>query len=67
MIDGMNQSVATATEEQTSVVESINLDITEINTLNQEGVENLQATLRACDDLEQQATRLKVLVDSFRI
>ncbi|XJP97388.1 methyl-accepting chemotaxis protein [Pseudomonas sp. B22129] len=66
-IDGMNQSVATATEEQTSVVESINMDITEINTLNQEGVENLHATLRACTDLEQQASRLKQLVGSFRI
>ncbi|HCL3894510.1 methyl-accepting chemotaxis protein PctA, partial [Pseudomonas aeruginosa] len=43
-IDGMNQSVATATEEQTAVVDSLNMDITEINTLNQEGVENLQAT-----------------------
>nr|WP_248798101.1 methyl-accepting chemotaxis protein [Pseudomonas sp. MWU13-2105] len=66
-IDGMNQSVATATEEQTAVVESINVDITEINTLNQEGVENLQSTLRACSDLEQQAARLKHLVGSFRI
>jgi methyl-accepting chemotaxis protein len=66
-IDGMNQSVATATEEQTAVVESINVDITEINTLNQEGVENLQSTLRACVDLEQQAARLKQLVGSFRI
>ncbi|MBC8996599.1 methyl-accepting chemotaxis protein [Pseudomonas sp. N40(2020)] len=66
-IDGMNQSVATATEEQTAVVESINVDITEINTLNQEGVENLHATLRACSDLEQQASRLKQLVGSFRI
>ncbi|ABA72098.1 methyl-accepting chemotaxis protein [Pseudomonas fluorescens] len=66
-IDGMNQSVATATEEQTAVVESINVDINEINTLNQEGVENLQATLRACADLEQQAARLKQLVGSFRI
>ena len=66
-IDGMNQSVATATEEQTAVVESINVDITEITTLNQEGVENLQATLRACADLEQQAARLKQLVGSFRI
>ncbi|WP_285354189.1 methyl-accepting chemotaxis protein [Pseudomonas sp. lyk4-R2A-10] len=66
-IDGMNQSVATATEEQTAVVESINVDITEINTLNQEGVENLQATLRACSNLEQQASRLKQLVGSFRI
>nr|WP_150128045.1 methyl-accepting chemotaxis protein [Pseudomonas frederiksbergensis] len=66
-IDGMNQSVAAATEEQTAVVESINVDITEINTLNQEGVENLQSTLRACADLEQQAARLKQLVGSFRI
>ncbi len=66
-IDGMNQSVATATEEQTSVVESINMDINEINMLNQEGVENLQATLRACSDLEQQAGRLKHLVGTFRI
>ena len=66
-IDGMNQSVATATEEQTSVIESLNMDITEINTLNQEGVENLQSTLRACSDLEQQAERLKQLVGGFRI
>ena len=66
-IDGMNQSVATATEEQTAVVDSINMDINEINMLNQEGVENLQSTLRACTDLEQQAARLKHLVGSFRI
>ncbi|OWI52127.1 chemotaxis protein, partial [Pseudomonas aeruginosa] len=58
-IDGMNQSVATATEEQTAVVDSLNMDITEINTLNQEGVENLQATLRACGELETQACRLR--------
>ncbi|MNG99611.1 Methyl-accepting chemotaxis protein PctA [compost metagenome] len=66
-IDGMNQSVATATEEQTAVVDAINMDINEINMLNQEGVENLQSTLRACTDLEQQAARLKHLVGSFRI
>ncbi len=65
-IDGINQSVATATEEQTAVIDSLNMDITEIKSLNQEGVENLQATLLACDDLEQQASRLKYLVDSFR-
>jgi methyl-accepting chemotaxis protein len=66
-IDGMNQSVATATEEQTTVIESLNVDINEINTLNHEGVENLHATLRACADLEEQAARLKQLVDSFKI
>ena len=51
-IDGMNQSVATATEEQTAVVDSLNMDITEINTLNQEGVENPRPPLRACGELE---------------
>ena len=66
-IDAMNQSVATATEEQTAVIESLNMDITEINTLNQQGVQNLEQTLRACAELEQQAGRLKQLVDSFRI
>ncbi|MNG85885.1 Methyl-accepting chemotaxis protein PctB [compost metagenome] len=66
-IDGMNQSVATATEEQTAVVESLNLDITQINTLNQQGVENLNQTLHHCDQLAQQAGRLKQLVGSFRI
>jgi methyl-accepting chemotaxis protein len=66
-IDGMNQSVAAATEEQTAVVEAINQDITEINTLNQEGVENLQSTLKACGELESQVSRLRQLVGSFRI
>ncbi|HSC82117.1 MAG TPA: methyl-accepting chemotaxis protein [Pseudomonas sp.] len=65
-IDGMNQSVATATEEQTSVVENLNMDITEINVLNQDGVRNLEASLQACTELAQQAARLKQLVDSFR-
>lgn len=66
-IDGINHSVATATEEQTSVIESLNIDITEINSLNHQGADNLQATLRACDDLERQASQLKQLVDNFRI
>jgi methyl-accepting chemotaxis protein len=66
-IDGMNQSVAAATEEQNAVVEAINLDITQINPLTQQGMENLQSTLRACTDLEQQAARLKQLVGSFKI
>ncbi|MFH0143378.1 methyl-accepting chemotaxis protein PctA [Pseudomonas aeruginosa] len=66
-IDGMNQSVATATEEQTAVVDSLNMDITEINHHNQDGVETLQATLRACGEMETQAGRLRQLVDSFKI
>nr|WP_207285951.1 methyl-accepting chemotaxis protein [Pseudomonas sp. FW300-N2A2] len=66
-IDNVNQSVAAATEEQTSVVEALNVDITEINTLNQQGVENLQSTLQACTELDREAGRLNQLVGSFRI
>lgn len=66
-IDGMNQSVAAATEEQTAVVDSLNIDITQINSLNQTGVENLNSTLKACAELNQQAERLQHLVGSFRI
>jgi methyl-accepting chemotaxis protein len=63
-IDGMNQSVATATEEQIAVVETLNDDI---NLLNQQGVANLNKTLKDFDALSQQANRLKQLVDSFKI
>lgn len=66
-IDNVNQSVAAATEEQTSVVEALNVDLTHINTLNEQGVENLQFTLRACTELEREAERLKQLVASFRL
>ena len=66
-IDNVNQSVAAATEEQTSVVEALNVDSTEINMLNQAGVENLQSTLQACTELEREAERLNQLVGSFRI
>ncbi|MES2871789.1 MAG: methyl-accepting chemotaxis protein [Pseudomonadota bacterium] len=66
-IDGMNQSVAAATEEQTAVVETLNVDINQINLLNQQGVVNLNETLKDCDALSQQANRLKQLVDSFKI
>ena len=64
-IDNVNQSVAAATEEQTSVVEALNVDITEINTLNQQGVENLQSTLQACTELERQADRLESVGGEF--
>lgn len=66
-IDGMSQSVAAATEEQTAVVESLNMDIVEINKLNQNAVRNLQASLEACSELERLAARLQQLVGGFKL
>ncbi len=49
------------------MVETLNMDISEINLLNQQGVDNLQATLAACTALEAEAGRLQRLVGGFRI
>lgn len=65
-IDGMNQAVATATEEQSCVIESLNVDIAQINSLNAENVKNLESTLSACENLQSQVERLRGLVGSFR-
>lgn len=66
-IDGISHSVATATEEQSAVVDSIHLDITQINSLNERGVENLQRTLMTCAELEGQALILRNLVGGFKV
>ncbi|WP_324741202.1 methyl-accepting chemotaxis protein [Pseudomonas veronii] len=63
----MNQSIAAATEEQTAVIESINSDISQISSLNQDGLSNLKTTLKACSELEQEASRLDYLVSSFKV
>ncbi len=67
LIDAVNQSVAAATEEQTSVIELLNVDIVEINTLNEQSVQCLNATLNACRQLQQQFSGLSQLVGSFRV
>ena len=66
-IDGVNQSVAAATEQQRSVIELLNEDIVAINTLNEQSVECLNSTLSACNELEAQFSRLSRLVASFRV
>lgn len=66
-VDGQIQSVAVATEEQTAVVETLNEDITDIDKLNEQSVQNLNETLAACQDLAQQAESLQRLVNGFRI
>lgn len=66
-IDAMNQSVAAATEEQSSVVHSVNDDIAQIDVLNRQGMANLHSTFDACADLEREAVRLQDLVTHFKI
>lgn len=66
-MDGVNHSVATATEEQTTVIDALAEQVNEISSLNQQGLGNLHATLAACIKLEEQAGNLLRLVGGFRI
>jgi methyl-accepting chemotaxis protein len=66
-IDDQNQSIATATEEQSSVVEALNVDVTDINILIEKGVSNVRSTLDACKSLEGEALRLQKIVLGFKI
>lgn len=66
-IDGVNLTVASATEEQNSVIKTINDDIRSINALSQEGADNLQQTLKDCQSLETQFEELDALVHRFKV
>lgn len=62
-----NQSIANATVQQTAAVETLNVDIHQIDLLNQQSVQRLETTLQACTALEAEAVRLQRLVGGFRI
>lgn len=66
-IDGVNLTVASATEEQNSVIKTINDDIRSINGLSQEGADNLEQTLQDCQSLKQQFADLDALVHRFKV
>lgn len=63
----MSHAMSGIADGEGELTQRLNMDITEINTLNQDGVRNLQASLSACTEQDQQVGRLKQLVDSFRI
>lgn len=63
----MSHAMSGIADGEGDLTQRLNMDITEINTLNQDGVRNLQASLSACTELDQQVGRLKQLVGSFRI
>ncbi|QSX40774.1 methyl-accepting chemotaxis protein [Shewanella cyperi] len=67
LISDMNIQVAAATEEQSTVVEDINRNVTEINEITQRTAETAQAAARASQDLTSLAGRLDQLVAKFKV
>ncbi|WP_434950097.1 methyl-accepting chemotaxis protein [Shewanella sp. HL-SH4] len=66
-ISDMNIQVAAATEEQSTVVEDINRNVTEINDITQRTAQTAQAAAQASQSLNQLATRLDTLVARFKV
>jgi methyl-accepting chemotaxis protein len=67
LISDMNIQVAAATEEQSTVVEDINHNVTEINDITQRTADTAHAAAHASKSLNQLATRLDTLVARFKV
>ncbi|KVX02559.1 methyl-accepting chemotaxis protein [Shewanella frigidimarina] len=67
LISDMNIQVAAATEEQSTVVEDINRNVTEINDITQRTADTAHAAANASKSLNQLASRLDILVDRFKV
>ncbi len=65
-ISDMSFQVATATEQQASVVEDLNQHIVSINDMANQTSAASQQNASACEDLSSQANKLSRLVSNFR-
>ena len=66
-ITDMNIQVAAATEEQSTVVEDINRNVTEISEITQRTADTSEAVAQASQSLNQLAHRLDSLVAGFKV
>lgn len=66
-ISDMNIQVAAATEEQSTVVEDINRNVSEINEITQRTAKTAEAAAAASDALNNLAHRLDTLVARFKV
>lgn len=66
-ISDRNTQVATATEEQSTVVHTINENIAEINNINEITTSTAQELADASNDLQQLSSRLDTIVSTFKL
>ena len=66
-IDTVNHSVAAATDEQTSVITKLDEDVSDIQSANQRGIQNLHQTRDACHKLRTECDRLERQLGRFKV
>ncbi|RZM80707.1 methyl-accepting chemotaxis protein [Pseudoalteromonas rubra] len=66
-IDGVNHAVASATQEQNAVIQSLDSDIHGISDLCVEGSDSLTKTLEECQTLKLQFDELEHMLAKFKV
>jgi len=66
-ISGMNQQIATAAEEQSSVASEIDRNINNISSLGEQTAESADQTSLSGEELTRLAAQLQQMVSSFRV
>ncbi|KAF7782054.1 methyl-accepting chemotaxis protein [Pseudoalteromonas rubra] len=66
-IDGVNHAVASATQEQNAVIQSLDSDIHGISDLCVEGSDSLTKTLQECQTLKLQFDELENMLAKFKV
>ena len=66
-INQMNTQIATAAEEQSTVADEINHNVTAVNDISAKTAESADRTATSSDNLSQIAGSLEGLVRQFRI
>ncbi|MBQ4810614.1 chemotaxis protein [Pseudoalteromonas luteoviolacea] len=66
-IDGMNDAVANATQEQNTVIQSLDSDIHGISDLCVQGSTSLRQTLDECKSLKLQFDELEHMMNKFKV
>ncbi|MCG7535456.1 methyl-accepting chemotaxis protein [Pseudoalteromonas sp. OOF1S-7] len=66
-IDGVNHAVASATQEQNAVIQSLDSDIHGISDLCVEGSDSLTKTLEECQTLKLQFDELENMLAKFKV
>ncbi|MDN3683241.1 methyl-accepting chemotaxis protein [Vibrio tapetis subsp. quintayensis] len=66
-ISGMNIQIAAATEEQSTVVSELGVNVTTIASIAQDTASAVERTKEECNDLTQQALHLSELVSKFKL
>ncbi|MDG3085706.1 methyl-accepting chemotaxis protein [Vibrio hannami] len=67
IINDMNMQIASASEQQSSVAESINMNVINVKSIAEQNTVASNQTLSSSNEIDKLATQLKMLVTQFKV